>query len=64
MRPHQGQMNVIQGDLREYDQVRAAAEGVDAVVHVAALLPCDNQSALVDLNVRATANILQASGLS
>jgi nucleoside-diphosphate-sugar epimerase len=60
IRPHEGQMKVVQGDLRKYEQVRAAVDGVDAVVHVAALLPCDDQSALADLNVRATANVLQA----
>jgi len=61
-RPHDGPMDVIQGDLLNADEVTAAADGADAVVHVAALLPNRGSPAeFVDLNVKATANVLQAA---
>ena len=64
LRPHAGPMNVVQGDLTDYGDVVRAVEGVDAVAHVAALLPGrrpDAPSDFVDLNVKATANVLRAA---
>ena len=64
LRAHAGPMNVIQGDLTNYEEVVRAVEGVDAVAHVAALLPGRGRGApsdFVDLNVKATANVLQAA---
>ena len=61
LRPHEGSLNAIQGDLTDYDQIRAAMEGVDSVAHMAVLLCSPDQSKSVDLNVKATANVLQAA---
>jgi len=64
LRPHDGALNVIQGDLTDYDSVAAAAQGMDAIVHVAALLPHRPhrlQADYVDVNVAATTNVLQAA---
>jgi len=61
-RPHTGPMRVVQGDLLEAGDIAAALEGVDAVVHVAALLPNRGTPAdFVDINVKATANVLQGA---
>ena len=61
-RPHSGPMNVIQGDLLNPDEIMAALDGADAVVHVAALLPNRGKPDMsVDLNVKATTNVLQAA---
>jgi len=61
IRPHKGDLNVIQGDLTSYDEVLGAMQGVDAVAHVAALLCSSDQAASVDVNVKATANVLEAA---
>jgi len=61
LRPPSGSYHVIQGDLTEYEQVRSAMQGMDAVVHMAALLCSPDQVGSVDLNVKATANVLQAA---
>jgi len=61
-RPHDGPLSVVQGDLLNEDDVAAAMEGIDAVVHMAVLLPVPATPAeFVDLNVKATANALQAA---
>lgn len=61
-RPHEGALEAIQGDLLDYDQIADALEGVEAVVHMAALLPAhDLPGASVDINVKATATLLQAA---
>lgn len=62
IRPHEGPMNAVQGDLLNYEDVLAAADGKEAIVHLAALLPQRGTPAdFVDLNVKATANLLQAA---
>ena len=62
LRPHEGPMNAIQGDLLDYEDVLAAADGKEAIVHMAALLPQQGTPTdSVDINVKATANLLQAA---
>lgn len=61
IKPHTGSMQAIQGDLTNYPEVAAAAEGMDAIVHMAALLCSPEQDRSIDLNVKATANVLQAA---
>jgi len=61
-RPHEGPFNVVQGDLLSQADLDAAMNGVDAVIHLAALLPVPATPAkFVDLNVKATTNTLQAA---
>ncbi len=61
IREHKGKMKAIQGDLTNYEEIAAAAEGMDAIVHMAVLLCSPDQARSVDLNVKATANVLQAA---
>ena len=62
LRPHAGAMRAVQGDLTNYADVAPALEGVEAVVHMAALLPLNRPPGdFVDLNVKATATLLQAA---
>ncbi len=61
IKPHKGAQKAIQGDLLCYDDIADAAEGMDAIVHMAALLCRDEQDLSIDLNVKATANVLQAA---
>ena len=62
IRPHEGPMKAVQGDLLSYSDVAAAMKGMDAVVHMAALLPRQHPAGtFVDVNVKATANLLQAA---
>ena len=61
IKPHRGAQKAIQGDLLRYADVAAAAEGMDAIVHMAALLCRDEQDLSIDINVKATANVLQAA---
>ena len=54
----------IVADLCDYEAVRQAVEGFDAIVHFAALIGSAQHSMsweYVDANVRATANLLQAA---
>ena len=61
---HKADIEVVQGDLRDHDSVRAAVKGVDAVCHLAALIgiPYSYKSPLayIKTNVQGTYNVLQA----
>lgn len=60
--PHKGSLEAIQGDLLDYEQIADALEAMEAVVHMAALLPAQGlPGASVDINVKATATLLQAA---
>ncbi|MCY2929497.1 MAG: NAD(P)-dependent oxidoreductase [Planctomycetota bacterium] len=61
IKPHAGTQKTVQGDLLNYDDIAGAAEGMDAIVHMAALLCRPEQDLSIDLNVKATANVLQAA---
>lgn len=58
-------MEVIAGDIREMDSVRAALKGVDIVFHLAALIAIPysyvSPSSYVSTNIVGTLNILQES---
>lgn len=58
-------MDVIAGDIREMDSVRAALKGVDIVFHLAALIAIPysyvSPSSYVSTNIVGTLNILQES---
>ncbi len=63
--PVKGEVEVVQGDLRDSDGLRRAVEGVDVVFHLAALIgiPYSYHSPLayVRTNVEGTVNLLQAA---
>jgi len=61
IKPHEGAQKTVQGDLLSYDEILRAAEGMDAIVHMAALLCREEQDRSIDVNVKATANVLQAA---
>jgi nucleoside-diphosphate-sugar epimerase len=61
IRPQECELRTVQADLTQYSEVKAAAEGMDAIVHMAALLCKPDQDRSIDLNVKATANVLQAA---
>ena len=61
IKPHEGVQKTIQGDLLSYGEITRAAFGMDAIVHMAALLCREEQDLSIDLNVKATANVLQAA---
>ena len=58
-------MEIIAGDIREVDSVRAALKGVDVVFHLAALIAIPysyvSPSSYVSANIFGTLNILQES---
>lgn len=59
------QMEIVSGDIRDYDSVHQAAEGVSGIFHLAALIgiPYSYRSPLayVKTNVEGTYNILEAT---
>lgn len=61
LRPPTGSLRAVQGDLTDAAAVAAAAEGMDGIVHLAALLCRPEADRSIDLNVKATANVLQAA---
>lgn len=61
IQPSTSSLRTIQADLTDYEQVKAATVGMDAVVHLAALLCKPQADRSIDLNVKATGNLLQAA---
>ncbi len=63
--PHKKNIEVITGDIRDYDSVFAAMQGVDTVFHLAALIgiPYSYVSPLayIKTNVEGTYNVLQSA---
>lgn len=63
--PYKSRIEVITGDIRDYDSVHSAMEGVDTVFHLAALIgiPYSYVSPLAYLrtNVEGTYNVLQSA---
>lgn len=61
----QGKFEVFAGDVRDPNGVRAAMQGCDAVLHLAALIAIPysyhSPDTYVDTNVKGTLNILQAA---
>ena len=62
--PCYGELEVVSGDIRDYDSVLAAAEGCDTVFHLAALIGIPysyvSPQAYIRTNVEGTYNVLQA----
>jgi nucleoside-diphosphate-sugar epimerase len=60
-----GQFEVVSGDIRDPHGVKAAMQGCDAVLHLAALIAIPfsyhSPDTYVDTNVKGTLNILQAA---
>lgn len=61
IRPRESSYPAVEVDLTCYEQVKTATQGMDAIVHMAALLCSPAQDRSVDLNVKATANLCQAA---
>jgi dTDP-glucose 4,6-dehydratase len=63
--PYRKEIEVVSGDVRDYDSVRAALDGCDTVYHLAALIgiPYSYVSPLayIRVNIEGTYNVLQAS---
>ena len=60
---HVPQAEIVKGDIRDRDVLLRAAAGVDAVIHLAALLPPrseQSREATMAINVQGTANIVAA----
>ena len=59
------QVEVVTGDVRDPNGVRKAMEGMDAMMHLAALIAIpfsyDAPDAYVDTNIKGTLNVLQAA---
>ena len=60
-----GRLNVVMGDIRDPNGVRAALTGADVVFHLAALIGIpfsyNSPDSYVDTNVKGTLNVLQAA---
>lgn len=65
--PERSRITVVTGDIRNRDELRAAMEGCDIVVHCAAALPSYTPEDIMSTEVAGTRNVLQAaleSGIS
>ena len=58
-----GKIQLCRGDVRDFDSIRSATEGVDHVYHIAALYRVAKHPDQVywDVNVRGTENVLRAA---
>jgi dTDP-glucose 4,6-dehydratase len=65
MSPVQGEMGVVAGDVCDRDSVRQAAEGMDVIFHLAALIAIPYSyhapASYLRTNVEGTLNVLQAA---
>ena len=62
LQPMETSLEFVQGDLCDPAFAKRVVAGVDAVVHLAVLLPCDRPwGAFVDANVKAPAVLLEAA---
>jgi NAD dependent epimerase/dehydratase len=63
--PIKSEIEIIAGDIRDFDSVQKAVKDTEIVFHLAALISIPysyiNQQSFVDVNVKGTLNILQAS---
>ena len=62
-KPWENQIEIVYGDITRPEQVEPAAQGVDAVIHTAALIPpvADHQPVLAKaINADGTLNLIQA----
>lgn len=63
--PRKDKLEVIPGDIRSYDSVKQAMEGVDIVFHLAALIGIPysyySPDSYLETNIKGTLNILQAA---
>lgn len=53
-------VTVVRGDLTDPDTLRAVVEGVDAVVHLAALFRTQDEAAIWRANLDGTRNLIAA----
>jgi len=66
IKPYNGIQNekitFIQGDIRNYNEVEKACEGIDVVIHSAAIIVCGTQpeSVVFDINTKGTENVIKA----
>ncbi|MHA1755178.1 MAG: NAD-dependent epimerase/dehydratase family protein, partial [Promethearchaeota archaeon] len=63
IKPYKNQIEVIFGDIRKIDDVEEAVKGVDAVIHLAAIIPplSDEKTELAEeVNVNGTKNIVNS----
>jgi len=62
------EIEVIQGDIKDFDSVKKATKDVRIIFHLAALISIPYsyqvQQAFVDVNIKGTLNLLQASLLN
>ncbi len=56
-----GRVEVIKGDIRNYDEVAGAMHGIDVIVHRAAALPLYTREEIFATDVEGTGNILKAA---
>ena len=60
-----GQIEIVQGDIRDPNGVRTAMEGVEGVFHLAALIAIPfsyySPDSYVDTNIKGTLNVLQSA---
>ena len=56
-------VEVVEADIADADRVRAAADGVDLIVHLAAQIPqgTDPSERMLDVNTRATMSLLEGA---
>ncbi|GAA5512842.1 uronate dehydrogenase [Deinococcus carri] len=52
---------LVRADLTDFDQVRAAMEGVDAVIHLGGIPDEDTYERIRDVNIDGTYNVLEAA---
>lgn len=60
---YNGQIEVIWGDIRKYESVFPAVEGVDAIIHLAAIIPPPSEKhpkLCYEVNVNGTKNLIDA----
>lgn len=62
--PHRSSVEYVSGDVTNESAVKAAVDGNDVVVHLAALIRSDRKQAIERVNVGGTLNVLEAAAIT
>lgn len=59
--PEQDKIEIITGDIRDFDALKKAMKGADVVIHTAAALPLYTEEDIMSTDVDGTRNVLEAA---
>jgi len=59
--PEKNQLEIIKGDIRDYESLLEATKNIDIIVHAAAALPLYSREDIVSTDVQGTKNVMEVA---